>query len=333
MTVSIADHNYYKTLYGFLVIRRGQRVKVSTLHTLASWASRYAAVCIYMAPFSGYLYSAFSGYDNPEVEIVLPETAYLVILLWRVFLFLMKLDLKSFARPIEDFRPWEEPQYLLEVDGSPIGVGFFIRKRVYRDIRGVAPENWDLSKIDDPDHEDVVIDTRVYEWECILTVSLCDVYNLNNDSRYQNSMEFIAPIMGMACLAHLGIQRKRIEILGDNTTSLVWLEALKFRPGASTAAAFAYITLIKHCGYKVVSTEHKKGTLNRADPLSRRDTSSMIGRPLSKCMTKEDLPPPVLRDLSSWLNPSENIMEETALLDRMSNLNSASLHLSTIRKA
>ena len=307
MTVSIADHNYYKTLYGFLVIRRGQRVKVSTLHTLASWASRYSSVCIYMTPFSGYLYSAFSGYENPEVEIVLPETAYLVILLWRVFLFLMKLDLKAFARPIEDFRPWGEPQYLLEVDGSPIGVGFFIHKRVYRDV--ISPET-------------------IYEWECIFTASLCDVYDLNNDSRYQNSMEFIASIMGMACLAYLGIHNKRIEILGDNITSLVWLEALKFRPGASTAAAFAYITLIKHCGYKVVSTEHKEGTLNRADPLSRRDTSAMNGRSLSRCMTKKQLPP-VLRDLSSWLNPSENIMEETALLERMSNLNSASRHLST----
>jgi hypothetical protein len=145
-------------------------------------------------------------------------------------------------------------------------------------------------------------------------------------------MEFIAAVMGLACLGWLGHFDKKVEILGDNTTSLSWLEAMRFRPGASTAAAFAYITLIKHCGYKVVSTEYKKGTLNRADPLSRRDTSSMIGRPLSKCMTKKDLPP-VLRDLSSWLNPSENIMEETALLERMSNLNSASLHLSTIRKA
>ena len=160
-------------------------------------------------------------------------------------------------------------------------------------------------------------------------VSLCDVSYLNNDSRcYQNSMEFLASVMGLACLAFLGHRNKRVEILGDNITSLVWLEALKFRPGASTAAAFAYITLIKHCGgYKVVSTEYKKGTLNRADPLSRRDTSSMAGLPRSKYMTSKHLPP-IIRDLSSWLNPSENIMEENALLERMSNLNSASLYLS-----
>ena len=297
MTVSIADHNFYKTLYGFLAIRRGQRVKVSTLHTLASWASRYTMVCIYMTPFSGYLYSAFSGYDNPEVEIVLPDTAYLVILLWRVFLFLMKLDLRAFARPLEDFRPQRSAQILLEVDGSPIGIGFFIHQRVHG------------------------------KWKCIYAVSWCDEYDLCNDSRYQNSMEFIAPIMGLACLAYLGLRHKRVEILGDNTTSLVWLEALKFRPGASTAAAIAYITLIKHCGYKVVSTVHKEGKLNRADPFSRRVSTASYGFTDLNSMTKYTAPP-LIKELSTLLDPSIDIMEESALLERMRKLDVIAYHLS-----
>ena len=297
MTVSIADHNFYKTLYGFLVIRRGQRIKVSTLHTLASWASRYTAVCVYMSPFSGYLYSAFSGYDNPEVEIDLPDTAYLVILLWRVFFFLMKLDLRAFARPIEDFRPQGSPQFLLEVDGSPLGVGFFIHHR------------------------------KDGKWKCFYAVSLCDVYDLNNDSRYQNSMEFLASVMGLACLAFLGHRNKRVEILGDNITSLVWLEALKFRPGASTAAAFAYITLIKHCGFKVVSTEYREGVKNRADPLSRRETPSHYGFTAKNSMTNSTAPP-IIRELSNLLNPSVNIMEESLLLNLMGKCNSISYNLS-----
>ena len=297
MTVSIADHNFYKTLYGFLAINRGQRVKVSTLHTLASWASRYTVVCVYMTPFSGYLYSAFSGYDNPEVEIVLPDTAYLVILLWRVFLFLMKLNLRAFSRRLEDFRPPGSAQFLLEVDGSPIGIGFFIHQR----IGG--------------------------KWKCIYAVSWCDEYDLQNDSRYQNSMEFIASIMGLACLAFLGHYRKRIEILGDNKTSLVWLEALKFRPGASTAAAIAYITLIKHCGFKVVSTVYKEGKSNRADPLSRRRSPSSYGFTAANSMTRT-LAPPLIKELSALLNPSNDIMEESALLERMKKLDTISFNLS-----
>ena len=101
MTVSIADHNYYKTLYGFLSIQRGQRVQVHTLHTLASWASRYTFVCPYMTPFSGYLYSAFCGFTNQEAYLILPDSAYLVIVLWRCFFFLMKLEPRDFSRPLE----------------------------------------------------------------------------------------------------------------------------------------------------------------------------------------------------------------------------------------
>jgi len=128
-------------------------------------------------------------------------------------------------------------------------------------------------------------------------------------------------------LAFLGHRRKRVEILGDNTTSLVWLEALKFRPGASTAAAFAYITLIKHCGFKVVSTEYRKGELNRADPLSRRVTPSKFGFPTENSMTNSTAPP-IIKELSNLLNPSVNIMEESRLLTLMGKCNSISINLS-----
>ena len=178
MSVSIADHNYYKTLYGFLSIDKGQRVKVRTLHTLASWASRYTFVCPYMAPFSGYLYSAFSGYQNVEVEIPLPDSAYLVIVLWRCFFFLMKLDPREFSRPLEDFRPSTPAEFLLEVDGCPIGVGIIIHRRI------------------------------AGEWVSIFAVSWCDEYELHNDSRFQNSIEFIAAVI-IGMWRYLGIIRHR----------------------------------------------------------------------------------------------------------------------------
>ena len=140
-------------------------------------------------------------------------------------------------------------------------------------------------------------------------------------------MEFIAPIMGLACLAYLGIRRKRVEILGDITTSLVWLEALKFRPGASTAAAIAYITLIKHCGYKVVSTVHKEGKLNRADPFSRRTSTASYGFTDLNSMTKHTAPP-LIKELSTLLNTSIDIMEQTAILERMRKLDGIAYNLS-----
>ena len=291
MTVSIADHNYYKTLYGFLSIRRGQRVQVHTLHTLASWASRYTFVCPYMTPFSGYLYSAFSGYSNQEAYIKLPDSAYLVVVLWRCFFFLMKLDLREFSRPLEEFRPQGPAEFLLEVDGCPMGIGIFIHER----IDG--------------------------EWSPIFAVSWCDEYDLQNDSRYQNSMEFISAVMGLATLGWLGHFNKRVEVLGDNTTSLSWLEAMKFRPGASTSAALAYILLHKQCGYSVVSTEFVPGENNLADPLSRGTLPSHFGFDESHSFTQLSAPP-IMKELSALLNPSIECMEESFLLNHWAMINS-----------
>jgi len=292
MSVSIADHNYYKTLYGFLSIDKGQRVKVRTLHTLASWASRYTFVCPYMAPFSGYLYSAFSGYQNVEVEITLPDSAYLVIVLWRCFFFLMKLDPREFSRPLEDFRPRPPAEFLLEVDGCPMGIGIIIHRRI------------------------------AGEWVSIFAVSWCDEYDLQNDSRFQNSMEFIASVMGLACLGWLGYLDRNVEILGDNKASLSWLEAMKFRPGASTSAALAFILLHKKCGYKVVSTEFRAGVLNkRADSLSRGDSPLSLGFGTQYSFTRSTSPP-VLRELSALLNPAIDRMDETALLESWEQYNS-----------
>ena len=56
MTAPIADHNYLKTLYGFIVIRRGQvRVKVLLYRLL--YHGRPGTHCLY----TGYFYSAFGG--------------------------------------------------------------------------------------------------------------------------------------------------------------------------------------------------------------------------------------------------------------------------------
>jgi hypothetical protein len=245
-----------------------------------------------MAPFSGYLYSAFSGYQNVEVEIPLPDSAYLVIVLWRCFFFLMKLDPREFSRPLEDFRPSPPAEFLLEVDGCPIGVGIIIHRRI------------------------------AGEWVSIFAVSWCDEYELHNDSRFQNSMEFIAAVMGLACLGWLGYLDRNVEILGDNKASLSWLEAMKFRPGASTSAALAFILLHKKCGYNVVSTEFRAGVFNkRADSLSRRDSPLTLGFGSNYSFTRANSPP-LLRELSALLNPAVDRMDEATLLESWGQYNS-----------
>ena len=284
-TVSIADHNYYRTLYGFLSVEQHQRIPVKEIHTLSSWASRYTFICPFMTPFSGYLYSAFKGYHNLEVMIDLPDTAYLVIVLWRIFFFLMKLEPTEFTRSINSFRPLSPARYLLEIDGCPEGVGVLIYEK------------------QDSGH-----------WKSIFAMSWCNEYNLGNDSLYQNSMEFISGVMGLACLGWLGIHHTHVEVLGDNMSSLTWMKSLKFRPGPSTSAAVAYMLLLKIGGVEVVKTEFRPGVENiRADGLSRGDNPHQLGFSDYNSFTK-DTAPPELKGLSRLLDPSINFMEEETLI-------------------
>lgn len=286
MSVSVADHNYYKTLHGFLSVTKGQRIQVRSLHTLSSWASRYTLVCPFMAPFSGYLYTAFSGYTNLEAVIVLPDSAYLVVLLWRIFFFLMKLEPRNFSRSLESFRPRPRAQYLLEVDGCPEGIGCLVLRRG-RDGR----------------------------WATWYAFSWCFEYALGNESRYQNSMEFISAVMGLACLTWLGIRDAEVEVLGDNMASLCWMSSMKFKPGSSTSAAIAYMLLQQVVGLRVVNTVFRAGVLNfRADALSRNTSPSVFGfRPHNYFVRSSA--PPILKEFSSLLDPSLDYMNEGSLLD------------------
>ena len=289
MSISLAERNYYKTLYGFLSIRRGQQLRVKTLHTLSSWASRYVFICPEMTPFSGYLYSAFKGYLNEETLIELPDTAYLVVVLWRTFFMLLKLDPQEFTLPLESLRPVPDPTFLLEVDGCPEGIGCLIYTRC--ELGG---------------------------WKAIFAFSWCKEYSLDNDSRYQNSMEFIACVMGVACLCWLGFDHESVAILGDNKASLAWIKAMAFRPGASTSAALCFVLLHRAYSLRVATTDYRIGEDNvLADPLSRgADPSSLgMGFTAANSFTRATAPA-ILLELSVLLDPSIELMEESELLDR-----------------
>jgi hypothetical protein len=199
MTVSIADHNYYKTLYGFLAIRRGQRVKVSTLHTLASWASRYSLICRYMKPFTHYLYQSIQGRTQLQSLIVIDGSLWLVIQLWQVFLVMSKLRPEKYAKSILSFKIPNQASLWLSYDASLEGLGFIIRNC------------------------DPLISTNQFIG-VVSAVSLDTPYKLNGDSGFQNTMEFIAILMGMYQIKKLGYSHTSVQLIGDNTSSLHWCD-------------------------------------------------------------------------------------------------------------
>ena len=286
--VGIADKNYYKTLHGFLTVIADRPIQVRTLHTLASWASRYSLICPVLTPFSSYLYDAFSGYKNLDAYVPLPHEAYLVIVLWRLFLIMMKVTPSSHTRDLNSFHRVSTSYYCIESDGCPDGVGFFLLRR------SSSSDEW----------------TRFY------AVSVVNCFDLNHDSKYQNAMEFIAILLGLATLVKMGVSSACIDVLGDNTSSLSWSSTFRFRSGSSTSSALLFVLLSHRFQLTIGHTTYRPGKDNEADGLSRgRDTPTSLGflPENNASYTYRDMPSPLL-ELLHLIDPSKPLMTEDILL-------------------
>ena len=100
-------------------------------------------------------------------------------------------------------------------------------------------------------------------------MSLVGQYDLGNESRFQNAMEFIGILMALVTLRWLGVTHAVVDVLGDNTASLSWVTDWKFRPGSSTSAALLFV-LVCHTGsLSIGDSVFRAGVDNRADGLSR----------------------------------------------------------------
>ena len=258
-TVTIADHNLYKTLYGFFKLERGQRVTVKEVQRLASWASRYTLICRYMRPFTYYLYNAVKGRKHMQALIPVDGTLWMVIQLWQIFLIMAKLKPERFAKTILSFGIPLSAELWISYDASLTGVGFI--------IRGVDP-----TAADDSFHH------------VISAVSYDTPYELNKDSGFQNTMEFVAILLAMYRVKRLGFLNTRVHIIGDNTSSLHWCDKERFRGGRSNGPALAYIILGMQAQNEIVSSSFIKGEENiHCDRMSRGFRPRSLGYPEVVC--------------------------------------------------
>ena len=231
-------------LHGFLNARQDQDIQVRTLHTLASRALRYSLICPVLKPFSGYLYEAFAGYIHLDSYIHLPTEAYLVIVLWRLFLILMKMDPMHHTRDLHSCSSKGSATFMIGSDGCPGGLGFFLHRR---------PSSLDV-------------------WEEFYAASLVGEYDQGNDSRYQNAMEFICILMGLVTSRWMGVSHAVVDVLGGNTSSLSWIDDWKFRTGSSTSAALLLVSVCHTGTLSIGESVFRAVVDNRADGLSRGDT-------------------------------------------------------------
>ncbi len=240
--ITISKRNILRTLYGFLSVDLLKPVKVRTMQKLASWASRYGKICVYMKPFISVLYAEYAGRGN-HTSFTLSSKACQVIRFYRVLLGLTAVNQIEFSRSISSFA-CNVSNLIIEFDASLTGIGLLYYK-------------------------------RSEEKEVLIGGGSVDISGLHfeSDASYQNTAEFIAAIIGIRGLKQLGLTPESVCLRGDSITALTWASTSRFRGGLVGNAAAVFILQNMYEKISISEVVHLAAKDNwRADYLSRGGT-------------------------------------------------------------
>ena len=239
--VGVKESNALRSLYGFLMIDVDKPVTRKLMERLASWASRYAVICVYLLPFKKTLYHEYQGRVHPWV---ISEECKLVVRVFRALLLGLETDTKYFGRTIESFRDpnVSKCSVIAEHDASLQGVGcswYTVDEYGIETLVGYS--SWNIS--------------------CL---------GYGTDSSYQNTAEFVSGILALMGIVVLGLPRDAVKLRGDSKSSLSWTHARKFRSINAQPAAVVFIIFLSLSGMKLLEPEFLSGENNwRCDELSR----------------------------------------------------------------
>jgi hypothetical protein len=178
------------------------------------------------------------------MQLEMTKEVRLDILLWRVFLCASHLRPVSFARSIESFRE-NANTISLESDACLTGFGIVIGGV---DLGMDIPTMWCGCN-------------RYYPFQS------------EYDSSFQNTMEFIGIVIGIAMIARKGINNINVRIIGDSMSALCWAGDEKYRSPHIRRAASVLVAMSVKFGIEINEAEHIAGVENEVcDSLSRGDT-------------------------------------------------------------
>jgi len=186
------------------------------------------------------LYDAVRGFKSPGAMIELKPEAARTVRFWRAALVALELGIDEHARPFTSLCR-RGANYLIEYDASLGGIGLVVSTL------------------------DVVTGEVESQWASKIVL----LYGLR-DSGYQNSVEFIAIVLGLGCLAARGARDFTVRLKGDNVSSLCWSTSELFHSSRSRGAALLLMALLAHLGAQISEGEHVPGERNIVcDRLSR----------------------------------------------------------------
>ena len=98
-------------------------------------------------------------------------------------------------------------------------------------------------------------------------------FGFGSEAKYQNSAEFLGPVLGIEGLRELGVTAKSIHLRGDSITALSWASTEKFKGILVSNAAAVFILQGIISGVSVGGITHLSAEDNwRTDFLSRGGT-------------------------------------------------------------
>jgi hypothetical protein len=252
-TITLSQRNRLKTLHGMLLVDVSQPVPVAEVEKLASWMSRYGLVLPMLIPLSRPMYSAIAGRRNDKASVVLEEAAQQAILIWKCALIGLASSGRLLARHMVTLvrNVYEECTVRVRFDGCPTGVGWVVQKFV-----GNEQE----------DHVDCpVTEHNVTAWGSEVLWE-----ELENNSKYQNTSELIAAVLGLAWVAANIGRGTGVELVGDSVTVLQWVSGERFSGEFGRVAAIMMMALVTSGRIKVLSSVHVPAAENQfCDHLSR----------------------------------------------------------------
>ena len=290
--VTMARKNLLKSFYGFFELDVDRPVPVRTMERLASFGSRYVIICRWLGPWNHELYASYTGVARHK-SIKLPAGAKLAIRLWRAGLCALELNVERFGRSFDSFRPFV-PTHVLQFDASLWGVGPIVLSRQAGKVYSGTSD-----------------DERLLGGSAASLAAL-DFQNesIEFPTRYQNTAEFIAIVMGLITIRRLGITDIRILLRGDNRSALKWAADERYAGSTVTNAAVIFTLMVWMWDVQIAEKEYINTKDNVVpDYLSRNPEATLesLGFPDAVHVSLSD---PVAQGLLALCDPRLDISTE-----------------------
>ena len=149
--------------------------------------------------------------------------------MWRAFTLLLIANPTRLSRSMESFRP-QPAKFCTKYDASLTGLGVGL----YRTI----------------------------ESSLVAYTALDIPFNVTNESKRQNTMEFLAVILGLLLAWRSNVLHFHYQLHGDSISSLAWTKADRVNSTLACRENIVFTTISIHLDATVADTVHVPGTLS-----------------------------------------------------------------------